>query len=65
MNKLRRSLLGTANTKYQSSTHYVFRQEDFMLFLNYVTPWTLPFKSQRCNLNTFGRGPLDDATYQT
>ena len=58
------------HTKYQGSRPCGFRQEDFFMFLPikaYVKPVTQRrghFWPQGYNLNKFGRGLLDNTTYQ-
>ena len=58
------------HTKYQGSRPCGFRQEDFFIFFRIkayvkpVTPGRGHFWPQGYNFNNFGRGPLDDTTYQ-
>ena len=58
------------HTRYQGSTPCGFRQEDFFMFfpikayVKPVTPGGSHFWPQGYNLNNFGRGLLDDTTYQ-
>ena len=70
MNKLIKVHEEVLKTKYQSPGPSSFRRRRilkigfFVPMFQHVTPWMGPILTQEHHMNKFGRGPLEDATYQ-
>ena len=70
LNNLGRGPPGEAMHQISKAWAFCFQTKRFLkffpvwLYVKEVTPGAGPFLPQGYNLNNFGRGPLDEATYQ-